>query len=862
MKRIKTILALILLSCLVMSDVFAQDISTQGTDFWVSFIGNGFKTRYPNIGSPYTWLRIQLIVSAKRDCQCTVSNPNTGYSRSFQVEANNPYLYDNIPWEEAYMELNEYGIALSKGLHVIADDTVSVYCANIAEVSFDASYVLPTPALGDDYIIQTYDQSNGPSGNYYNYCTSAFVIVATEAGQTTIDITPSTTTYDGHSPGTEYTITLQQGEAYQVRSTVGHDLSGTRVTARDCKKIAVFNGNNLTQVPQGGNDSDCIFEQAMPLTAWGKKFVVTASLGRQLNDYVKITSAFDNNEILKNGEPFTVLGAGESITYELRQADRSCFIEASASCAVYLYNHSADGYAGVAGDGAPSMVWIAPIEQRIDEITFSTFNYESEYNTHIDDHYVNIIVSAEDINNVYLDNRLLPAGDFEAIPGTDAYRFIRRGVEHGSHHLSCSNGFNAHVYGFGRARGYAYMVGSKATDLSTTLTIDDVVVSHGDTLTHCSLTPMHFEADINYSNYEVLWNLGDGSTSTATSFVHTFTEHRLYQVSFTITTQENPCMGSTSVTTVFYIDMQNAPGQDFVDEVCFSGPGVYTENGFNLPYDHPGVYTDSYSFTTENGCDSIITLTLNVSEILDGDIQYESGHCDAFEWNGNTYTESGIYNDTVLTPSGCYSISHLDLELDFTPNPTDIYPADPANTAPHWVVTATEFQINSYDFTLHDINPSCEWDTVEWSLEDDVTWVIEPFGPKTQSCKIYVLNRIEDTVWLHAKVINGCHPEGVDRRYWLVCSFYGIDDGLSSPGAFDVLPNPNHGQMTLDLKHLTGDISLKVYDMKGTLVDTQRYLNHDEAYTLSYTLPQTTPGIYLFTLHAKEGTVTKKIVLF
>ena len=37
-------------------------------------------------------------------------------------------------------------------------------------------------------------------------------------GETTIDITPSVNTLDGHNANTEYSITLQQGQAYQVRS--------------------------------------------------------------------------------------------------------------------------------------------------------------------------------------------------------------------------------------------------------------------------------------------------------------------------------------------------------------------------------------------------------------------------------------------------------------------------------------------------------------------------------------------------------------------------------------------------------------------------------------------------------------------
>ena len=475
MKRATLILFFLVLAFDIFpQDVTTQGISTQGTDFWVSFMGNGYKDRYSyswfSWHCDFTWLRVQLIVSAKRDCNCTIKNPNTGYEQSFQVEANSIYLFDNIPWEEAYMELDEYGQALNKGLHVTSTDTISVFCANIAEKSFDASYVLPTPALGDEYIIQTYNQSilSEDDGPYNDFHTSAFLIVATEEGETTIDITPTVRTLDDHDANNRYSITLQQGQTYQVRSHTGNssrDLSGTRVTAHAGKKIAIFNGNNLTKIPNEGIDSDCIFEQAMPLSAWGKQFVVTASLGREKNDIVKITSAHDNNEIRKNGMVLTTLNTGQSTTFELSPSDHSCFIEAAESCAVYLYNHSID-YNNNFSMGAPSMVWIAPIEQRINDITFSTFNYESEHDTDIRNHYVNIIVETNDVDQVYLDDNLLPSNQFEPVSGNPQYSFCRKSISHDVHQLRCPNGLNAHVYGFGNARGYAYMVGSKAVNIA------------------------------------------------------------------------------------------------------------------------------------------------------------------------------------------------------------------------------------------------------------------------------------------------------------------------------------------------------------------------------------------------------------
>ena len=346
---------------------FSQDTSTQGTEFWVSFMSNGHKhhSGAPNNGN---WILTQLLVSAKRDCSGTINNPQTGWSTSFTVSANNITTID-IPEGEAYIDGTSEQV-MNKGLQVLSDDTISVFCTNIAYLSFDASFVLPTQSLSDDYIIQTYDQSDVSSNFPYQKenQTSAFLIVATENG-TTVDIKPTVTTLGGHPAGQTFSITLDKGQAYQVRSTKDgsdRDLSGSRVTARNGKLIAVFNGNTLTSIPTNGSSFDHIFEQAMPLQSWGRCFVVTSSLERE-KDYVKVTSASDNNRVFRNGELIATLQANESHVFELTNSQKSCFIETDAPAAVYLYNTTRGGNS----IGDPSVVWIAPIEQRIDDITFS-----------------------------------------------------------------------------------------------------------------------------------------------------------------------------------------------------------------------------------------------------------------------------------------------------------------------------------------------------------------------------------------------------------------------------------------------------------------------------------------------------------
>ena len=1010
MKRFRIVIIVFFTLCTGLPAAWAQNTSTQGKEFWLSFMHNGFKD-HTNGG----WVINQVLISAKRDCSGTISNPLTGWSTDFTVRANNITTLE-IPEEQGYHGTNVFETIMRKGIKVEANDTISVYCTNIAHVSFDASFVLPTESLGDEYIIQSYDQSTAGSTNSYVYNneTSAFLIVATE-DNTVIDITPTCNTLGGRPANETFTITMNAGETYHLRSVRSgsqRDLSGTHILAADCKRIAVFNGNTVTCIPiTMGNGYDHVFEQAMPLRSWGKNFVVTSSRNRN-RDFIKITSSADDNQVTKNGDYLITLMAGQSYTFDMDESEGSCFLEATQPSAVYLFNNSSYDQNWLGGLGDPSMVWIAPVEQRINDVTFSTFDHP---NIDIETHSVNIIVNTEDIADVYFDGQQVSPLLFSRVNGTDSYKYTRMDITHGVHRIECVHGFNAHVYGFGDAKGYAYLVGSNAINLSTSLTLNDELVMPNESFSYCPDKPITFHAEVNIPNYELLWDFGDGTTSTQSHVTHTYHERRIYNVSLAITTNEGGCTGSSSNTTNFTVDtrqqyiiendevcagelysgygfnnvhinndtilirLQDNPihgeCQDSVlvyiaahqnyhipinDSRCWQGePGVYDAHGFSFVYDQPGTYDRQLSLQTIQGCDSILNLHLTVAD----QITYEFGHhecsnsyvwdgqtytapgdyeryytspggcdsivtlhltmglpqhtsfdtitcgtfhwngqdyftsgnyqqhfitydgcdsivdcqltlsgnvegattevseCDSYYWLGTDYTVSGLYDKTLSTVLGCDSIVHLNLHLQYTPDPTDICPADPTNTAPHWVVTATEFQINDYEFMLWDNNPICHWDTVVWSLEDEIPWVLEPSGNKGSRCKIYVLNPVEDTVWLNAKVYNQCDTEGVERRYWFVCSFYGIEDGASTgsgtAATFEVTPNPNNGEMTLHFSPFAQKADVRVYDMRGVLID---HFLTDET-TVSYHCPSQVQGMYLFVVTNKDGIINKKVII-
>ncbi len=292
----------------------------------------------------------------------------------------------------------------------------------------------------------------------------------------------------------------------------------------------------------------------------------------------------------------------------------------------------------------------------------------------------------------------------------------------------------------------------------------------------------------------------------------------------------------------------------------------------------PIVKTFHHAFGDQE-CDSTFVLHLDINnyetneftapydESCDGYLWDPSGHEysteDVYDPENHFYTQSGTYRRTYFNDMGCDSVVTMTVHLDYTPSPSEIFPMDPENVAPHWVVTASEFQINTYDFCVTDTNPECNWDTVTWSFEDEsLQWILEPIGDKGACCKVFVLNKVDDTIWLTARVINRCAPEeGVSQRYWMVCSYYGVDE-LNGDGAdFIVMPNPNNGQMTLSFEHLTGKINVKVYDVKGNLMDSFNTYNYLISNSIQYDLGWCASGMYFFVVTGKEGTVSKKVVI-
>ncbi len=100
------------------------------------------------------------------------------------------------------------------------------------------------------------------------------------------------------------------------------------------------------------------------------------------------------------------------------------------------------------------------------------------------------------------------------------------------------------------------------------------------------------------------------------------------------------------------------------DVTSFLNDTICEGNGFVFQGDtltQSGEYT--YSYQTEQGCDSTIVLRLTVHNIFNDTIKATIQQGETYSFNSREYSQSGIYVDSLFSQDGCDSVVVLNLEV-------------------------------------------------------------------------------------------------------------------------------------------------------------------------------------------------------
>ncbi len=521
--------------------------TTEGKDFWMGFMQNIHNP-------PDTPAELLLSFSANETATVTVEAPLVGYSNTFTVPVGGTVRLE-MPIDD-FMPIIQG--KTNMGIHITSDVDVSVYALNKRALSADAAVILPTKALGGDYLVFSHKEEGGGL--------ESLVLLVATTDDTLIKIVPSQNLVGGQAANIAFTVRLNRGETYQIKSD--SDLSGTKVTSvsdseDECKNFAVFGGTVMTFVGECGANADHLYEQMFPVSTWGQEFFYVPYASRNGGDMVKVGAMEDNTVVNVQGLSPINLNEGEvKIVSMALPGARTITSNKPVSMAQYARSQDCDGR-----PGDPFMIMMSPMEQRIKAVTFRAFEAFE-----IEQYYLTLISRNERLESIMLDG--VSVGNQFFRDGDNAYALLE--ISQGNHTINAPEGVIAYVYGFGNIESFGYAAGVSLENFNlnieardSQLDIIDEVSCFNSTVTLSAL----FETDSGQPSRftKFTWDLGDGNVLDGDRVEHTYAESGSYEITLNASDDSGACSTRETITRVIEVIKPEVTEVSGPASVC---PGV------------------------------------------------------------------------------------------------------------------------------------------------------------------------------------------------------------------------------------------------------------------------------------------------
>ncbi len=539
-------------------------LSTVGKEFMFGFMEN---YRVENFNDPTNSALDYgiVLITAAEATQGFIQYRNSRID--FNLQEGEQFFYKI---EDEDMLHRTTGIVENKSVYVLSSGNISLYAFNERTKSADGTVVLPIASLGKEYYVTSHFEIMRANTAYIYSPNvndeSLFLLVAVE-DNTQIEITPSVFTLSGNMAKIPFTITLNAGQSYQIKSKA--DLTGTRIrvvgdNAFDCKNIAAFGGNKWTSVGDCGGANDHLFQHLYPVKTWGTDYLHLSMAGRTSGELVKVVAAEDNTTVTLDGQGVGTLDAGEYLTLDFgSNVVRRIQSDKPSSVTVFSKSQECNQQGTpLYGDGDPFMISYSPNQQLLTTVTFNAIQLSV-----VTAHYVNVIVKSAAIAATFLDGQNI-GNRFTVVPQAPEFSFARISIAEGVHRLQNEEGFIAYIYGFGDVESYGYAAGASLNNLNF------------------EVNPIYnFEVDgqrvacLNQEgNWEVfpeneaftyfIWDFGDGSAQKeGRSVEHTFLEKGDYEVKIIASISPNSCDQQEEV--IFNVRVDEIKGDiQGINSVC------------------------------------------------------------------------------------------------------------------------------------------------------------------------------------------------------------------------------------------------------------------------------------------------------
>lgn len=523
-------LTFMVLLCLVLLNLRAQDRSNWGRDFW---LGYGFNYSFNN-EPPVNGQELQLYISALDAANVTVSIPGSGWVKTFSIPANAVDFSVIIPKTGSDDARITGEGKFNRGILVHSDVPVAVYAHQYNTMVSGATLLMPVESYGYTYYSVNYTQSqsgstspdfspvvqNGPQ--WYSW----FFVVAPE-DNTKILITPSDTTENNWLPGNTYEVILNKGEIYNVMGKLragssqpyaaSKDMTGSKIVSVPgsdgvCHPIAVFSGSSGIRLCKG-DGGEYMGQQMFPSQAWGTRYLTYHMINNSQTDvqspflnFYRVCVLDSTTIVKRNGVVLTGLRRGFYYEYTSTSGD---YIEADKPILVSQYtpNNNECSRMNLVSYGDPEMIYLSPIEQGQKNILFYTTR-----KSYIDYVYVSIYIPAGGVASLKVDGAAIPSQNIIAHPTLAGYsvavaRILGAAAQHT---ITSDSTFNAVVYGVGLFESYGYNAGMLLNNLNAYASITNQYSQTAslDTIT-CKGSPFTANLNVAYKLNKIHWRLSE-----------------------------------------------------------------------------------------------------------------------------------------------------------------------------------------------------------------------------------------------------------------------------------------------------------------------------------------------------------------
>ncbi|MBS1536242.1 MAG: hypothetical protein JST20_00675 [Bacteroidetes bacterium] len=469
-------------------------LSTQGRDFWLAVPLNDAKSQ--------PILELEFYVTSSYNTLVSVEVPGTGFLRSKKLNANEVVIFSTKDGSATFdFEIVSSQIPDPHGIHIYADQPISVTMMNSKQVTSDGYLALPVSAWGTDYIHCAYYDY----GEFRPWGAGFIVIASEDNTEVTINLKGVGSTLGKTRSGSKIgdivgPIKLNKGEVYNVvgdGTSVGvFDLSGSRITAN--KPIGLISYHERTMLPSNNtNGRDHLCEMLPPISSWGKKYCSIELQRDGKGDFYRAVSSQPNTKVkmkyydkvtksLLGQRDFVLSKAGDYYQDFNAWVGKGAITgfngttvwEADKPILVMQYAYSADWDNG--SDFDPFMIVLSPQEQYIRSALVQTpinenfvnnfFSYIIEGDTS-DAQQTKLKSLTIDGDTVYKSYSQLLKNN---IPGTNYY-WGRKTLSQGVHFVNSNTLFGGYVYGFGTFNSYGWPAPAGTKSLTNVDTLPPVL---------------------------------------------------------------------------------------------------------------------------------------------------------------------------------------------------------------------------------------------------------------------------------------------------------------------------------------------------------------------------------------------------